>query len=88
LHEHGYLKGVKANTRNGKLTIKHMIVNILRDSERGLNVYEISDLLKIKYEFDAQPRVVTSNLSRLKKAGRISKLLGNDWKIKGTIDEK
>ena len=88
LHEHGYLKGVKSNTRNGKLTIKPMIVNILRDSERGLNVYEIIDLLKIKYELEIQQKALSSNLSRLKREGSVKKLRGNDWKIKGTTDEK
>ncbi len=88
LHEHGYLKGVKANTRNGKLTLKTMIVNILRDSEHGLNVHEIMDLLKIKYELEIQQKALSSNLSRLKREGSVKKLLGNDWKIKGTTDEK
>lgn len=87
LHEHRYLKGVKAklrnerNARNGKLTLKAMILNILMDSERGLNVYEIIDLLKIKYEFDIQQKSLSSNLSYLKREGSVKKLLGNDWKI-------
>lgn len=91
LHEHRYLKGVKSklrNARNGNLTLKAMILNILMESERGLNVYEIIDLLKIKYELEIQQKALSSNLSRLKREGSVKKLLGNDWKIKGTTDEK
>lgn len=68
-----------------KLTIKQMIVDVLRDQPDGADAFKILDLIHAKHGQAIPRSSISPQLSRLKKFDGVLDLRGDKWRLRPNV---